>query len=174
MNDNLNKKCSVNYFHKTIQLPSIKSADSVGLDNFVQHYFVSPFYKTRNLMPFITLARAIILLRVSLALVFIIHATVRILHHTIGNFSEFLTNKGFKYATVIVWMITVFEIVGGVILAIGNYVKQLSIGFIIILLIGIILIHLPLGWFVGEHGTGGVEYSFILIMAFIAVMAAEK
>ena len=71
-------------------------------------------------------------------------------------------------------MITVFEIVGGVLLAIGSYIKPLSLGFIFLLLMGIILIHLPLGWFVGEHGTGGVEYSFILIVAFIVVMAAEK
>jgi len=125
-------------------------------------------------MPFITLARAILLLRVSLALVFIIHATVRILNNSTGNFGEFLNSKGFSFGTAIVWMITVFEIVGGIILAIGNYVKPLSLCFIFILLMGIILIHLPLGWFVGEHGTGGMEYSVILIIAFITVMAAEN
>lgn len=125
-------------------------------------------------MPFISLASAILLLRVSLALVFMIHAAVRILNDSTGNFGEFLNSKGFIYGTAIVWMITVFEIVGGALLAAGYFAKQLSLAFILILLIGIILIHLPFGWFVGEHGTGGMEYSVILIVALIVVMAANN
>jgi len=53
------------------------------------------------------------------------------------------------------------------------YTRLLAAGFIILLLVGIVLIHASLGWFVGEHGTGGCEYSFILIVALL-VIAAEK
>lgn len=38
---------------------------------------------------------------------------------------------------------------------------------------GIIIIHAQLGWFAGGFGTGGCEYSFILIMAFIVVAATD-
>lgn len=34
------------------------------------------------------------------------------------------------------------------------------------MLIGIIIIHASDGWFAGEHGSGVIEYSFILIMTF--------
>jgi putative oxidoreductase len=68
---------------------------------------------------------------------------------------------------MIVLGITDFEIIGGLLLIGGIFVKWISTGFIILLLAGIIIIHAQLGWFVGEFGTGGCEYSFILIMAFL-------
>lgn len=125
-------------------------------------------------MHYLTVARSILLLRISIAVVFLAHAIVRIANHTIGSFAEFLDNKGFMYGTAIVWLITVFEILGGILLALGYFTKMMATGFILILLIGIILIHFSLGWFVGEHGTGGIEYSFILIMALITVIAADN
>lgn len=125
-------------------------------------------------MPYLTVARSILLLRISIAIVFLAHAIVRISNHTIGTFGGFLDNKGFMYGTAIVWLITVFEILGGILLALGYFTKIMAAGFILILLIGIILIHFSLGWFVGEHGTGGVEYSFILIMSLVTVIAADN
>jgi putative oxidoreductase len=47
------------------------------------------------------------------------------------------------------------------------------VGFIAIAVGGIVLIHAKLGWFVGEHGVGGVEYSLCLIVA-LSVIAAEE
>jgi putative oxidoreductase len=123
-------------------------------------------------MHYLTVARSILLLRISIAVVFLAHAIVRIGNHTIGRFGEFLDNKGFIYGTALVWLITAFEIVGGILLALGLFTKILAAGFILILLTGIILIHFSLGWFVGEHGSGGMEYSFILIMSLITVIAA--
>ena len=123
--------------------------------------------------PFLTLQQTLILLRYSVAFVFLAHAVVRILYGTIPQFALFLENKGFLYGKIFVWGITVFEIAGSVLLAAGYYTKWLSAGFIMILLIGIVLIHASLGWFVGEHGTGGCEYSFILIICLL-VLAAEK
>jgi len=114
--------------------------------------------------PFINLSQSLIILRVSLALVFIAHATVRLSNGTINQFGGFLNDKGLLLGIPMVWAITAFEIIGGVLLALGYFKKWLAAGFILMLLIGIILIHASLGWFVGEHGTGGSEYSFILII----------
>jgi putative oxidoreductase len=124
--------------------------------------------------PFISLHRALILLRISVAGIFLAHAIVRITGGTIDRFAGYLGNKGFPLALTIVWLITAYEIIGGVLLIIGKLTKWMSFGFILMLLLGIIIIHANNGWFVGEHGSGGIEYSFILIMALIVIAATNK
>jgi putative oxidoreductase len=123
---------------------------------------------------FISQSNSLILLRVSIAAIFLAHSTVRIANSTIGQFGDFLENKGFPFGVVWVWGITAFEIIGGLLLAFGYFTKILSAGFIFLLVVGIVLIHASFGWFVGEHGTGGSEYSFILIAALIVIAASEK
>lgn len=124
--------------------------------------------------PFLPMRYAMLLLRISIAVVFIAHAVVRIGNGTIPRFGEFLESKGFPAGVVLVWMITVFEIAGGLLLAVGTFARWVAAGFILLLLTGIAIIHAELGWFVGEHGTGGCEYSFVLIMALLAVAAEDK
>lgn len=115
-----------------------------------------------------------VLLRISVAAIFLAHSIVRIANWTIGPFASFMESKGFPYGTAWVWAITAFEIIGGILLALGYFTKWLSAGFIFLLVAGIILIHARLGWFVGEHGTGGSEYSFILIIALVAIAASSE
>ena len=59
-------------------------------------------------------------------------------------------------------------------MAFGCLARWLTIGFIAIAAGGIVLIHAKLGWFVGEHGVGGMEYSLCLIVALLAIAAADK
>ena len=129
-----------------------------------------------NPFPFISAKLSIIVLRISLAIIFLIHSTVRIA--TKGSIDDFANNVFSKILFVtpkmIVWGITLFEIIGGILLISGVFVRWISAGFIILLLMGIIIIHAQLGWFVGEFGTGGCEYSFILIIAFVAVAATDR
>lgn len=123
----------------------------------------------------LSLRNAIGLLRISLAIVFLAHAITRVvLPGSVREFSLYLNEKGFVYGTSIVWLITIFEISGGIFLALKIRVKQVAAAFIALLIAGIIIIHFKLGWFVGEHGTGGCEYSFILIISLLVVAAAES
>jgi putative oxidoreductase len=124
--------------------------------------------------PFISLYRALILLRIAVAGIFMAHAIVRLLGGTMERFAGFLGNKGFPFALIIVWLITVYEIAGGILLIIGKFTRWIALGFILMLLIGIIIIHAANGWFVGEHGSGGIEYSFILIIALTVIAATNK
>lgn len=127
-----------------------------------------------NKVPFISLEKTLILLRISVAIIFLSHAIMRVMNSTIGRFGDFLGSKGFPFGEIWVWTITAFEIIGGILLSLGYFTKWLAAGFILMLIAGIILIHASLGWFVGEHGTGGSEYSFILIMALLTIAAADK
>lgn len=127
-----------------------------------------------NDFPFFTSNASLILLRIALAIIFLSHSIVRIANATIGQFADFLESKGFSFGIGWVWAITVFELGGGILLASGVFKKWISAGFIFMLIVGIILIHADLGWFVGEHGTGGSEYSFILIAALLTVAASDS
>jgi putative oxidoreductase len=124
--------------------------------------------------PFISLNQSLILLRIFTSLLFLAHAIVRITGGTIDRFGGFLNGKGFVYGNAFVWGITAFEIIGGLLLIAGYLKKWISIGFIVMLLIGIIIIHAENGWFVGEHGSGGIEYSAILIVCFIVIAADDS
>lgn len=123
--------------------------------------------------PFVSLENSLVFLRFSVALIFLTHAIVRILNSTVERFGAFLAGKGFPHGVVWVYGITTFEIIGGLLLMFGYFTKILSAGFIILLVVGIVLIHAEFGWFVGEHGTGGCEYSFILIAALLVVAASS-
>lgn len=107
--------------------------------------------------PFFSLKTALIVLRISLAVVFLSHAIVRITGGTIDRFAGLLNAKGLVIGHVLVWSITVFELVCGLLLALGYFTKWISAGFVGLLLAGIVLIHAGQGWFVGDHGTGGVN-----------------
>lgn len=124
--------------------------------------------------PFITTAQAIIIMRVITALIFIVHSVVRIANSTVDRFGEFLDGKGFMIGVFIVWILTAYELLGGLLLAFGIFTRWLALGFIVIIIVGIIIIHAANGWFVGEHGTGGMEYSVLLIASLLVIAAAGK
>ncbi|REG99416.1 DoxX family protein [Flavobacterium aquicola] len=124
--------------------------------------------------PFPSLSQSLLLFRILLPLFFVAHAVTRIANGTIDRFAGFLATKGFFATTVMVWGITAYEIIGGIALAFGYYKKYLSLGFILMLIMGNIIIHYENGWWVGEHGEGGMEYSCALILGLIVIASTEK
>ena len=124
--------------------------------------------------PYLTLAQALVVLRVATAVFFMAHAVVRIGNGSIPQFAGYLAAKGWPMAIIIVWAITLWEIAAGIALIAGYCVRLAAAGLLFIATMGIVIIHAQLGWFVGEHGTGGVEYSLALIVSLIAISAADR
>ena len=124
--------------------------------------------------PFVSLPHALLILRVSVAIFFMAHAAVRIANGSIPQFAVFLGAKGFPFSLAVVWLITTYELAAGTMMALGHCVRYMTVGFIVIATGGIVLIHAQLGWFVGEHGVGGMEYSLCLIVALLVIAAADK
>jgi putative oxidoreductase len=122
----------------------------------------------------IPLSVALALLRVVVAGIFLAHAIVRILNGSIPQFGKFLESQGFPLGIAWVWAITVFEISAGLLLIVNRYVGLASAGLQVVLVVGIALIHRRFGWFVGEHGTGGSEYSVVLMAALLVIAAAAE
>jgi putative oxidoreductase len=68
--------------------------------------------------------------------------------------------------------ITAYELGAGSLLLFNRGVRWAASGLAVIVATGIWLIHRHNGWFVGEHGTGGSEYS-VALLAMLLVIAAD-
>ena len=124
----------------------------------------------RLLQPSISIA----ILRMLMGGIFIAHATIRLVDYTLPGFGEFLGSKGFPMGFYLAWTITLFELVGGLLMVLRKFVRLFCIGEIIILLTGIVLVHFQNGWFVVGKTLGGIEYSVVLIVVLVAIFLAEK
>jgi putative oxidoreductase len=134
---------------------------------------LSLFKKTRD-FPLISLRNSLMLLRMVTAILFAAHAVTRIAKGTILQFGQFMESAGFPFGVAWVWGITIAEIIAAVLLVTNRYVRPAAAVLFIIAFTGIILIHRHFGWFVGEHGTGGAEYSVALLMMLLVIGAADR
>jgi putative oxidoreductase len=134
------------------------------------------YFSKKNMknFPFLSSSQSLLFFRIILPFFFVAHAVTRIANGTIERFAGYLSTKGFFATTAMVWGITVYEIIGGIALALGYYTKYLSLGFILMLIMGNIIIHYQNGWWVGEHGEGGMEYSCVLILGLIVIASTAK
>jgi putative oxidoreductase len=119
--------------------------------------------------PFLSLPNYLKVLRISISLMMAAHGCIRIYAGTVGGFGDFLSTKGFPAGTLIAWSITVFEIIGGILLISNYFKKWICAGFIAQLFMGIILVHASRGWFVVGYSSGGMEYSVLLIICFLLI-----
>jgi putative oxidoreductase len=125
---------------------------------------MGPGDKTKN---------ALTAIRVVLAAVLFIHGAARISNGTIGAFGEFLGSQGLPLGFYIAWAITLFELIGGVLLAVGMYTWIISLLFALLLAVGIYMIHWKEGWFVVGAGRNGMEFSVLMIACLAAVAYAS-
>jgi putative oxidoreductase len=117
----------------------------------------------------------LLVMRVLLGIIFVTHGAARLWWWSIPDFAKFLDDKGFLVGLPLAWAITIGEIVSGSLLALGWKVRYCLLFHTAIILMGIMLVHARLGWFVVGLRGGGVEYS-LLILAVMAVLysRAEK
>lgn len=112
---------------------------------------------------------ALTFIRVILAAVMFIHGASRISFGTVGGFGEFLGSQGLPLGFYLAWAITIFEIVGSVLLAVGFYAWIIALVFALELAVGIGMVHWKEGWFVVGHGRNGMEFSAVLIGCLLAL-----
>jgi putative oxidoreductase len=124
--------------------------------------------------PFVTLPQALAIIRIATAALFMAHAVARIAKDTIPQFGAFMESVGFPQGVLVVWAITLTELIAGTLLIANRFVRPAAAALFAIAATGIVLIHRNFGWFVGEHGTGGSEYSVALLVMLLVVAAADR
>jgi putative oxidoreductase len=116
---------------------------------------------------------ALAFIRIVLAAVMFVHGASRISFGTVGGFGEFLGSQGIPLGFYVAWGITLFELVGSVLLAAGFYAWIIALVFALQLAVGIALVHYKEGWFVVGHGRNGMEFNVVLIASLLAVAYAN-
>ena len=108
-------------------------------------------------------------LRITLAGLLAAHGWARLLTGGVEPFGLWLDEQGLLIGPAIAWGVTIYEIVGTMLLAARTAVFPLTVGFALIYSAGLVLVHLPAGWFVVGLGRNGMEYSVLLIVALLCV-----
>ena len=114
-------------------------------------------------------ATAHLVLRSTMALVFLSHTLTRMATERVAPFGKAFDAWGWPFGIYWAWGVTLWELVGGVLLLAGVKPRWVSVGFVVQMVFGIYLVHLKHGWFVVGHGFNGMEYSVTIIAALIAV-----
>lgn len=118
--------------------------------------------------------QALIIIRVALSTLLLIHGITRLRLGTVGGFGEFLVGNGIPFGVAVAWFVTVFELTATLVMASGRLVAPIACIFISIYACGIWLVHWSQGWFVVGPGTGGMEYSVLIIACLSGLVFAHR
>ena len=108
-------------------------------------------------------ARAFMALRLVIAGLLAAHGWARLLTGGVEPFGSWLDSQGLPFGIGIAAAVTALEILGTPLLAWGRWVTWLCLAYCAVYATGLVMVHLPAGWFVVGLGRNGMEYSVLLI-----------
>ncbi|MBX3145579.1 MAG: DoxX family protein [Gemmatimonadales bacterium] len=118
-------------------------------------------------------AQSLSLIRRIVAATLLIHGAARIAHSGVSPFGEFLAGQGIPFGFALAWAISIFEVIGGIALWLGRFVRPVAWLFAGQLAAGVALVHAREGWFVVGLGRNGMEFSVLLIGCLVALALAH-
>lgn len=108
-------------------------------------------------------------LRVTVALLILIHGIYRLTMGGVEPFGIWLDHLGFPFGYGWAMAVTLYELAGPALMLTRRWTSLAALGHAAILTLGMILVHLPAGWFVVGGGRNGMEYSVLLIVSLLAI-----
>ena len=119
--------------------------------------------------PALRAAVALEVLRITVAILILIHGTYRLSAGLVEPFGTWLDSLGFPFGYGWAMAVTLYELVGPLLMLTRRWTSLAALGHAGILTLGMVLVHLPAGWFVVGGGRNGMEYSVLLIVALLAI-----
>ncbi len=107
----------------------------------------------------------IALLRVSLGVMWVAHALLKLLVFTLPGTAQYFASVGFPAG--LAYPVFALELLGGVALVLGLYARQVALGLVPVMAAAA-WVHLPNGWVHTSPG-GGWEYPVFLVAASLAL-----
>lgn len=114
-------------------------------------------------------AVALEMLRVTVAILILIHGAYRLAAGLVEPFGTWLDSLGFPFGYGWAMAVTLYELVGPALMLARRWTSLAALGHAFILALGLVLVHLPAGWFVVGGGRNGMEYSVLLIVSLLAI-----
>ncbi len=71
------------------------------------------------------------LLRIITGLILAAHGSIRLYAGTVNGFGEFLNSRGFLIGVQIAWVLTIFEIIGGLLMTARYFTRWIAAIFIV-------------------------------------------
>ncbi|WP_043837964.1 DoxX family protein [Muricoccus aerilatus] len=113
---------------------------------------------------------ALTLLRLSLGVMFLAHAWLKVAVFTVPGFAGFMAQAGFPPALAL--PVIVAEAIGGLALLLGLYARAVSLALLPVLS-GALMVHAGNGW-VFNAPNGGWEYpAFLIVGALVQALAGD-
>jgi len=107
----------------------------------------------------------IALLRISLGVVWIAHALLKLFVFTLPGTAQFFTSIGIP--GILAYPVFAVELLGGIALVLGLYARQTALALVPVMAVAA-SVHVPNGW-VHTSAGGGWEYPVFLIAASVAL-----
>ena len=131
--------------------------------------------KYLHAFPFLSVNQGYCVLRVGLALFFMIHAVTRFTEpNYFASLGVGMERFGMPHGYALGVTATTIELVGGTLMIFNRFAKWAALGFFGISSMGLAYIHLNLGWFVGEFGSGGCEFSVAICATALVIAAFDR
>jgi putative oxidoreductase len=117
-----------------------------------------------------------IILRLTLFVILVMHSVPGMFDGGVNNFGDLYLNQiGFAPLGVpLAWAIKLSHLIAAILLLANKYIRLVSIVTIAILIMGIILVHSPEGWYVVGGGRNGVEFNVLLISVFLTLIVINN
>jgi putative oxidoreductase len=118
-----------------------------------------------------------LLLRLALGWGFIMHGWAKLSRGPEG-FAVVLHTLGVPASFLMAWLTTILELAGGLALVAGAFVPLVSVPLAVILLVALVKVHLPYGFFsvklveVSAHGTRFGTVGYEIIVMYLGGLAA--
>ena len=113
---------------------------------------------------------ALLLLRLSLGVMFVAHAWLKIAVFTVPGFAGFMAQADFPAS--LAWPVVLAELLGGLALIFGLYARAVAVALLPVLA-GALLVHAGNGW-VFNAPNGGWEYpAFLIAGALVQALAGD-
>lgn len=109
--------------------------------------------------------KALLILRIVISCLLATHGWARLISGGVEPFGGWLDSQGLPFGIVIAAGVTALEIIGTPLLALGRWVTWLCLAYCAVYATGLVMVHMPEGWFVVGLGRNGMEYSVLLIVS---------
>jgi putative oxidoreductase len=109
------------------------------------------------------------ILRVVLGVIFVAQGAPKLFGGIEGT-TGFFASLGIPLPLVAAWLIALLEFFGGIALILGFLVTPISLLLAVHMLVGVVLVHAPKGWYMLGPGQGGVEYNVLLMASLLMLV----